>query len=161
MRPERPGRGRLSGVVVGLWSAAVILLVMTVFLVAVHLAEIRTALALDVARDEPSAGADEVVRAVNIALVAGAVLAAVAIVAAVYGCLGVWHGRRSGRGWLVVAVLAAVVLTVGGAVVIGPSASAVTDAGLPPLFHWIVPAVACVLGAIATVLAYRSMSRRT
>lgn len=153
MRPARPARPRSAGVVVGLWSLALVLVVASVLLVATHLTEIRVALAVDLARGRPDATGDEVVRAINIALLAGAVVAAVVVLAAVVGCVRVWEGRRSARGWFVIAIIGAAALAVGGAVTIGSSAQAVADAGLPSAFQWPVPAIACAVGVVAMVVA--------
>ncbi|MED5802248.1 hypothetical protein VX037_14530 [Gordonia sp. Z-3] len=159
MRTERPVRGRGVVVAVGLWAAAIVVIAVTAVLVALHLNEIRVVLSLDLARDEPGATADEVVRAVNIALGVGAVLIGVVVVTAIYGCTRLWQGAGSGRGWLVVAVIAAVAVTVGAAIVTGPSSSAVAEAGLPALFQWPLPAVGSAIGALATVIAYVSAGR--
>lgn len=153
MRPARGVRPRFAAVVVALWAVAVALVVASVLLVATHLTEIRVALAVDLARERPDATGDEVVRAINIALLAGTVVATVVVLAAVVGCVRAWEGRRSARGWFVIAGIAAAALAVGGAVTIGSSSQAVADAGLPTAFQWIVPAIACALGVIATVIA--------
>lgn len=159
MGVEGPARGRGTLVAVGLWAAAIVLMAATSVLVALHLDEIRMVLSLDLAREEPGATAGEVVRAVNIALGAGAVLVGVVVVSAIYGCARLWEAGGSGCGWLVVAFVAAVAVTVGEAIVIGPSSDAVAHAGLPAVFQWSVPAVAAALGAVATVAAYLSVDR--
>lgn len=156
MRVDDPVRGRGTLVAVGLWAAAIVLIAATSVLVALHLDEIRVVLSLDLAREEPGATADEVVRAVNIAFGVGAVLVGVVVVAATYGCTRLWQGAGSGRGWLVVALIAAVAATVGEAIVVGPSSAAVVEAGLPVVFQWPVPAAGAAIGAVATVIAYVS-----
>ncbi|MEE3849968.1 hypothetical protein VZC37_06465 [Gordonia sp. LSe1-13] len=155
MRAEEPRREGATGLVIGLWAVALVLVAATTALIVVHLSEVREVLALDLARDQPDAAPDEVVRAVNIAFGAGALLVAVIVVAAVYGCIRLWEATRSGRGWMVLAVVAAVAATIGEAIVIGPSSAAVADAGVPVMFQWPVAAVGAAFGGISTAIAYR------
>lgn len=153
LRPQRPvGRSPVTRYAILGWLVSVALVVVTVGLTLLSLNDIRSVLAADLVRTNPGSGTDAA-RAVDISLMVGGAIALVVVLLGLYGSARLWDSRRSGRSILTVGAVVAVAGAVAFHLTVNPSATALSDAGLPVVAQW-VPAAAALVAVVATGASY-------